>query len=205
MGSQVVMFFFKWVEAEGHGGGGPRWVENHLEALINVSSLPDYISPNNCLSIDQISGCMLGAAKGVPAVLSGEMKDTAQLNTFAVYGLERFFSREERAEILRAMPGISSMLPKGGDAVWGNLTWAPDDVPGQATSNGAFIKFANHINGTVQHQKNLTVAESIDYLLENTDDWYRDALKGSYSHGIARTKKEIEVFVHTQYHRDIVG
>ena len=37
MGSQVAMFFFKWVEAEGYGGGGSAWVETHIEAFINVS------------------------------------------------------------------------------------------------------------------------------------------------------------------------
>jgi len=47
------------------------------------------------------------------------MKDSAELNAFAAYGLEKFFSKGERADILRAMPGLSSMLPKGGDRVWG--------------------------------------------------------------------------------------
>lgn len=56
---------------------------------------------------------MLGALKGLPAVLSGEMKDTAQLNAFAVYGLEKFLGKDERCEIFRSMPGASSMLPKG--------------------------------------------------------------------------------------------
>lgn len=42
---------------------------------------------------------MLGAIKGVPAVLSGEMRDTVQLNPVAIYGLEKFFGREDRAEI----------------------------------------------------------------------------------------------------------
>lgn len=133
---------------------------------------------------------MLGAAKGVPAVLSGEMKDTAQLNRFAVYGLEKFFSREDRAEILRAMPGISSMLPKGGDAVWGNLTWAPDDAPGQTASFGSFIKFTkgNH----TQAHANLSMSGSLEYLLENSDTWFRDMILKSYSHGVAQTKAEVE-------------
>ena len=30
MGSQVAHYFFKWVEAEGYGNGGPRWVEDHI-------------------------------------------------------------------------------------------------------------------------------------------------------------------------------
>lgn len=87
MGSQVLYYFFHWVEAEGYGNGGPDWVNTYVESWINIS------------------GCMLGALKGMPAVLSGEMKDTAQLNAFAVYGLEKFLSRHERAEIFRAMPG----------------------------------------------------------------------------------------------------
>jgi len=115
---------------------------------------------------------MLGAAKGVPAVLSGEMKDTAQLNRFG------------------AMPGISSMLPKGGDAVWGNLTWAPDDVPGQTVSYGSFIKFSKE-NHTQPHA-NLSMSGSLEYLLENSDTWFRDMILKSYSHGVAQTKAEVE-------------
>lgn len=136
---------------------------------------------------------MLGAVKGVPAVLSGEMKDTAQLNRLAVFGLEKFFSREDRAEILRAMPGISSMLPKGGDAVWGNLTWAPDDEPNQNVSYGAFLKFTEGNSTLHGHaHTNFTVAESLQYLLRNSDEWFRRKVEGSYSHGIAHTRKEVE-------------
>lgn len=56
---------------------------------------------------------MLGTPKAVAGLLSGEMKDTAQLNAFAVYGLEKFYSKKERATILRSFAGIASMLPKG--------------------------------------------------------------------------------------------
>lgn len=106
---------------------------------------------------------MLGALKGLPAVLSGEMKDTAQLNAFAVYGLEKFLGKDERCEIFRSMPGASSMLPKGGNAVWGNATWAPDDQPGQIVSFGTFINFKE--SNSTQSPSNLTVEESISYLL----------------------------------------
>ncbi|KIH89121.1 hypothetical protein SPBR_07521 [Sporothrix brasiliensis 5110] len=98
MGSQVLFYFFHWVESRLGGRGGDDWVEKYVDSWINVS------------------GCMLGAVKDLTAVLSGEMRDTAQLNSFAVYGLEKFLSKEERADIFRAMPGISSMLPMGGDA-----------------------------------------------------------------------------------------
>ena len=189
MGGQVLFYFFKWVEHKNHGGGGPSWVDDHIESWINIS------------------GSMLGAAKDIPAVLSGEMKDTAQLNAFAVYGLEKFLAREERAEIFRAMPGISSMLPKGGDAVWGNMTWAPDDpLPGSPppnstqtpTSNrpplslGQFISFKPPLNSSTAPGRNLTMSSALDYLLDVTEPWYKDQVLHAYSHGVAHTKREVE-------------
>ncbi|KAI5817086.1 Lecithin:cholesterol acyltransferase-domain-containing protein [Pyronema omphalodes] len=177
MGSQVAHYFFKWVEAEGHGDGGPTWVNDHIAAFINIS------------------GCMLGAIKGLPAVLSGEMRDTVQLNPVAVYGLEKFFGRQERAEINKAMPGISSMLPKGGEAIWGNLTWAPDDDEHQEISYGSTLKFADRSSGNNTSDpspQNMTVTESLQFLLDHSDDWYATQVRGNYSHGVAHTVEEIE-------------
>lgn len=173
MGSQVLFYFFHWVEAETGGGGGHDWVERHIDSWINIS------------------GCMLGAVKGLTAVLSGEMRDTAQLNAFAIYGLEKFLSKEERAELFRAMPGISSMLPIGGNAVWGDLNWAPDDQPGQNVSFGSFLNFRAGANYTTP-SRNLTVDESIEYLFNTTEDWYEHQVRSSYSHGIAHTSAEVK-------------
>ncbi|ETN42350.1 uncharacterized protein HMPREF1541_01504 [Cyphellophora europaea CBS 101466] len=189
MGSQVLFYFFKWVEHKDHGGGGPTWVNDHIDSWINIS------------------GCMLGAAKDIPAVLSGEMKDTAQLNAFAVYGLEKFLAREERAELFRAMPGISSMLPKGGDAVWGNMTWAPDDPlppadspsiqPSESTAStshsyGTFISFKPPLNTTLTPRTNLTISSALSYLLSSAEPWYRNQILSSYSHGVAHTRHAVE-------------
>ncbi|KAI1458547.1 LACT-domain-containing protein [Annulohypoxylon moriforme] len=173
MGSQVLFYFFHWVASAQGGKGGDDWVERHVEAWINIS------------------GCMLGAVKDVTAILSGEMRDTAQLNSFAVYGLEKFLNKDERAEIFRAMPGISAMLPIGGEAIWGNLTWAPDDQPGQKDSFGSFLNFRRGANWTTP-DKNLTVSGAMKYLLETTDDWYTEQIQRSYSHGVAHTSAEVE-------------
>lgn len=189
MGSQVLFYFFKWVEANGFGNGGDKWVEDHIDSFVNVRCLNAYWR-DPALTLIQVSGCLLGATKGVPAIISGEMKDTAQLNQFALFGLEKFFSREDRAEILRAMPGISSMLPKGGEAIWGNSTWAPDDVEGQPHSYGHFIRLSK--NEWDVPRKNLTVSESIKYILDSSEDWYKNMLVANYSHGIATTVKEVE-------------
>ncbi|KAI4864514.1 LACT-domain-containing protein [Hypoxylon rubiginosum] len=173
MGSQVLFYFFHWVASPQGGKGGDDWVDRHVEAWINIS------------------GCMLGAVKDVTAILSGEMRDTAQLNAFAVYGLEKFLNKDERAEIFRAMPGMSSMLPIGGDAVWGNLTWAPDDQPDQKKSFGSFLNFRRGANWTTP-DKNFTVSNAMQYMMETTDDWYRDQIQKSYSQGVARTSVEVE-------------
>lgn len=172
MGSQVLFFFLHWVQAKGYGDGGPDWVDKHVDSWINIS------------------GCMLGALKGLPAVLSGEMKDTAQLNAFAVYGLEKFLAKQERAEIFRAMPGVSSMLPKGGNAVWGNKTWAPDNQPNQRMSFGTFINFKE--SNSTHSPRNLTVEESMEYLLDQSETWYKRQVLENYSHGVAHTSSEVE-------------
>jgi phospholipid:diacylglycerol acyltransferase len=173
MGGQVLYYFFKWVEAEGYGNGGPQWVETYVDSWINIS------------------GCMLGALKGLPAVLSGEMKDTAQLNAFAVYGLEKFLARHERAEIFRAMPGISSMLPIGGDIVWGNSTWAPDDQEGQQTSYGSFVTFREPGGNATASYANLTAGAALPFLFGETEEWYERMIKRSYSHGVAHNTAEV--------------
>lgn len=82
------------------------------------------------------------------------------------------------------------MLPKGGDAVWGNRTWAPDDLPGQKVSFGTFINFKER--NSTQSPGNLTVQESIAYLLEHSDTWYKDQILDNYSHGVALTSVEVE-------------
>ncbi|KAI6245793.1 Phospholipid:diacylglycerol acyltransferase [Erysiphe necator] len=167
MGSQVIFYFFHWVASPRGGNGGDDWVENNIDSWINIS------------------GCMLGAIKGLSSMLSGEMKDTAQLNSFAVYGLEKFLSKGERAEIFRAMPGVSSMLPMGGNAIWGNATWAPDELD-QNSRYGQSLKF-KQINS-----QNLTVEESLAYLMNVAEDWYQDHVRKSYSHGVAHTTIEVE-------------
>lgn len=186
MGSQVIYYFLKWAEASGeyYGNGGSKWCNDNIAAVVDIS------------------GSTLGAPKTIPALISGEMRDTVQLNALAVYGLEKFFSRKERVDMLRTFGGVPSMLPKGGEVIWGNSTHAPDDPSNTLmtplSSNetlpegpkgetfGTFIR----LDGT--SKKNLTMDESIDYLLERSPDWFSNRVKEQYSFGIARTKKELK-------------
>uniref|UniRef100_A0A060TAX1 ARAD1D23518p n=1 Tax=Blastobotrys adeninivorans TaxID=409370 RepID=A0A060TAX1_BLAAD len=192
MGTQVIFYFLKWVEAKGYGDGGDQWVNDHIASLVDIS------------------GSTLGTPKAIVSLLSGEMKDTVQLNALAVYGLEKFFSRRERADMLRSFGGIASMLPKGGEAVWGNLTFAPDDPPitpaiqeGEEESEeelveseperlsfGNFIRFRNPLSHL--SSKNLTIPASIDYLFEQAPEWFKNRTLNHYSYGLARTRNEVK-------------
>lgn len=93
------------------------------------------------------------------ALLSGEMKDTVDLNPAGAYGqertfsypvtyvrfvfavLERFFSKKERQSLFRSWAGGASMWVKGGNAVWGDATFAPDDEEGDNHTHGELISF----------------------------------------------------------------
>lgn len=104
MGSQIVLYFFKWVttpEFNGGGGGGSDWVERHCSTFVNIA------------------GPLLGVAKAVPALLSGEMKDTAALLGPMGSMMERVFGKKERKELWTTWGSLWEMLPKGGDAIWG--------------------------------------------------------------------------------------
>ena len=104
MGGLVTYYFLQWVVADakvGGGGGGTDWVENHIHAFVNIA------------------GPMLGVPKAMPALLSGELGDTAAM--FPQLGdlLEKYFGRRWRRNLWMTWGSLLGMLPKGGDAIWG--------------------------------------------------------------------------------------
>jgi len=125
MGSSVALYFMKWVEASGpgFGNGGDQWCEDHLEAFTNIA------------------GTFLGVPKAMAALLSGEMRDTVEVPPAAAFLLEKFFSRKERARLFRTWAGSASMIIKGGNTIWGNSTWAPDDDEDATDSHGRLYSF----------------------------------------------------------------
>ena len=175
MGSEVIFYFFKWVEAmgPGFGNGGPHWVNDHVAHFVDVS------------------GSLLGTPKALVALLSGEMRDTVSLNPLAAQALEKFFGRDERVEMLRTWPGIASMLPKGGHVIWGNTTNAPDDPANTTESFGNFIRFVE--TETPMSSRNLTLEQALDLVFEESPQWFNRKTLESYSFGLARTREEVVV------------
>lgn len=107
--TQVIYYFLKWVESDRGGAMGANWVEENIEALANIA------------------GPTLGTVKAVSALLSGEMKDTAELGGLSKF-LGYFFAPSARAALARSWSSVYTMLPIGGDRVWGTAASAPDDV-----------------------------------------------------------------------------
>ena len=59
--------------------------------------------------------------------LSGEARDTAELGYMVSMLINAHFTRAQRVELFRSWGASSALLPVGGNEVWGNQTWAPDD------------------------------------------------------------------------------
>ncbi|KAJ6602138.1 phospholipid:diacylglycerol acyltransferase [Mycena sp. CBHHK59/15] len=181
MGATVMLYFFKWVESPAHGGGGPDWVENHIEAYISIA------------------GTHLGVAKAMAAFLSGEMKDTVQMNPAGSYVLERFFSRAERQKLFRSWAGSASMWIKGGDAIWGSPHGAPDDAHNCSHTHGDLIAFrvpppgpgASSAAGVVDDTHNMTADAAGEWILRHTPSSFQKMVATNYSFGIERDEAKL--------------
>ncbi|KAG2223839.1 hypothetical protein INT45_012712 [Circinella minor] len=199
MGSILFPYFLKWVEDPNYGNGGSSWTAENIETFVNIG------------------GPILGVPKALAAMLSGETRDTMALGSFGAYLLEKFFSRRERANLLRSWGGASSMLPKGGDFIWGTNNIAPDDpifgFQGAHPSYGNMISFtksnaetssssassATESSTTTFNEEpldnrigNHTAKSSIELLHENSSKEYHTMLRSNYSFGISTDKKQLK-------------
>ncbi|CAD6576905.1 MAG: hypothetical protein CYPHOPRED_006121 [Cyphobasidiales sp. Tagirdzhanova-0007] len=182
MGGTVTLWFLKWVEGRGYGDGGPDWVEKHIAAWVNIG------------------GCMLGVPKAMAAFMSGEMRDTVELNPAGVYLLEKLFSKQERAKLFRTWAGSASMLLKGGDAIWGKSTFfaesgAPDDADNATMSTRHMFLFkdvgSQEANATAA-SPNLTLDNALVYLKHHTSTDWHDMVSRNFSLGFERSRKQLE-------------
>lgn len=98
MGASLSYYFLSWAELV-----DPGFADRHIHAYVSLG------------------GSLLGAIAPLGNMLSGEMQATAELgpinDLIDTYGKE--LSREMRRDVGRKMGGLGSLLPKGGDAIWG--------------------------------------------------------------------------------------
>ncbi|KAJ1740598.1 phospholipid:diacylglycerol acyltransferase [Coemansia sp. RSA 989] len=197
MGSQVVQYFMKWVESSAGGNGGPHWVNDHIEAVVNLA------------------GSSLGVPKTLASLLSGEQRETVQ--PLASYLLDHFMSRKELARVFRSWTGLPSLLPKGGNAIWGDLDGAPDDPIANSTDINTLVEPANNTADMPQYVSfggqirfdgdsdsssglhNQTMQGSLQLLFSALSRDELRLLNRDYSFGVFRTAKEMEA--HKNDHR----
>ncbi|KAL3532669.1 hypothetical protein ACH5RR_006190 [Cinchona calisaya] len=115
MGVLYFLHFMKWVEvpAPMGGGGGADWCAKHIKAVVNIG------------------GPFLGVPKAVSGLLSAEAKDIAVARAMApgfldkdVFGLQTL---QHVMRMTRTWDSTMSMIPKGGDTIWGDLDWSPEE------------------------------------------------------------------------------
>ena len=170
-----MFYFLKWVEHE----AGPQWIEKHIESVVSIS------------------GTFLGVSKAVPAFLSGEMRDTVQIPQVLSYLLERFFSSQERAALFRTWAGSASLIIKGGDAIWGNSTFAPDDTVNATETYGNLLNYVpmdttkEFSPNVTDAQRHVTASAMSEWLMQHTEEDFKRMLESNYTLGFERDESRI--------------
>ncbi|GAA5845245.1 hypothetical protein JCM3766R1_003369 [Sporobolomyces carnicolor] len=179
MGSTVLLWFFKWVESPHYGNGGPDWVDRHVSDWINIA------------------GTLLGVPKAMAALVSGEMRDTVEVNIAGAYLLEKFFSRSDRAKLFRSWAGAASMMLKGGNDVWGDESSAPDDTPESQLTGGRLYYFrperfenTSTVNAETVYP-NLTLNDATSFILEKVPTSYQQMLASNFSFGFEKDEEQL--------------
>lgn len=139
LGAVLFHNFLQWVAHT--VPNGEKWIEDNVYTYINIA------------------GPLLGVPKSIGALLSGEMKDTAQFGVLSKYILNPFLSLEQRTQLFRTWGSISEMLPKGNSKLW----------------NQNFINF----NILYDKEKNVTLDNLTEFLSESTDENMKEKL-GSF-------------------------
>ncbi|KAH7679904.1 Diacylglycerol O-acyltransferase protein [Dioscorea alata] len=179
MGVLYFLHFMKWVEAPAPmgGGGGSDWCQKHIKAVMNIG------------------GPFLGVPKAVTGLFSAEAKDVAVARAIAPGVLDSDFlglqTLRHVMRMTRTWDSTMSMIPKGGDTIWGGLDWSPEEcyscISKRKRSNDSIVSQDVKVENA-NHQPNITnygriisfgkdVAEVPSAQIEMID--FRDAVKGN--------------------------
>ncbi|XWS16188.1 hypothetical protein CRYUN_Cryun34aG0063600 [Craigia yunnanensis] len=115
MGVLYFLHFMKWVEAPAPmgGGGGPDWCSKHIKAVVNIG------------------GPFLGVPKAIAGLFSAEAKDIAVARAIAPGFLDndifQLQTLQHMMRMIRTWDSTMSMIPRGGDTIWGGLDWSPEE------------------------------------------------------------------------------
>eukprot|EP00842_Homolaphlyctis_polyrhiza_P005037 jgi/Hompol1/5534/HPOL_002005-RA len=182
MGNLVFMHFLNWVQSDLGGRAGSDWPDKYLKHWVNIA------------------GPMLGTPKALPSLLSGETRDSAILNPYAMGLLEQVLPRSDRAALFRSWGSMSSLLPKGGSTIWGKQDQVAPDVLNSKRSH-PLAKHTSHII-TVNHSNNDAISSNAaKNTIGYTADTVMDALKKIVGEPFAsRWTREWDTLIATSHH-----
>eukprot|EP00388_Colpodella_angusta_P007617 GDKJ01021414.1.p1 GENE.GDKJ01021414.1~~GDKJ01021414.1.p1 ORF type:complete len:922 (+),score=201.82 GDKJ01021414.1:416-2767(+) len=127
MAAVYINYFINWVESAKGGNRGRKWIDEHVESIVNIG------------------GAYLGVPKAMSAWLSGEMRDTAQLGALESVFMKTQFAASTRRALFRTWTCLGSLFPVGGERIWGDATWAPEEAvsktPKGVKSFGEIVTF----------------------------------------------------------------
>ncbi|KAJ6851690.1 phospholipid:diacylglycerol acyltransferase 1 [Iris pallida] len=175
MGVLYFLHFMKWVEAPapmGGGGGGPDWCGKHIKAVMNIG------------------GPFLGVPKAVSGLFSSEAKDVAVARGVLDNDFLGLQTLRHVMRMTRTWDSTMSMIPKGGDTIWGGLDWSSEEgyeCNKKLRHNGSHVSEHENAEKVDYHAKKANygriisfgkdVAEKPSSEIEQID--FRDAVKGN--------------------------
>ncbi|KAK4358631.1 hypothetical protein RND71_020860 [Anisodus tanguticus] len=128
MGVIYFLHFLKWVEAPPPvgGGGGPGWCAKHIKAIMNIGP------------------AFLGVPKAVANILSAEGKDVAFIRAMAPGLLDSetfgFQTLQHVMRVSRTWDSVVSLVPRGGETIWGDLNRSPEVENICCTSKARYLQ-----------------------------------------------------------------
>ncbi|KAK3436210.1 hypothetical protein EUGRSUZ_C00841 [Eucalyptus grandis] len=177
MGVLYFLHFMKWVEAPAPmgGGGGSDWCAKHIKAVMNIG------------------GPFFGVPKAVSGLFSVEARDIAVARALAPGVLDKdvfkFQTLQHMMRMTRTWDSTMSMIPKGGDTIWGGVDWSPEGFFNCSTKRSKNIYMTTSERSAVRDLENRAgvnygrlisfgkdVANIHSSKIERTD--FRGAVKG---------------------------
>jgi len=95
------------------------------------------------------------------------MKDTSEFYAFQSYLVDSFMSPKDRLNLARSWGSVLSLLPKGGEDIWGDLNGSPDDIKKRRDSGLGVMFSMKEKDGT---WNNLTSSQSLSKLFSSIKD-----------------------------------
>ena len=116
MGGSLWLYFQQWLTSPHGARLSSAWLDEHVDRVVLIGAP------------------VLGAPKVIAGLLMGESRDFTHVTGLLAKLVDAVLSPGMRRRLLRSWGSAQSLLPMGGDVVWGDALGAPDDPPAAAAA-----------------------------------------------------------------------